>query len=493
VWKDLAAVAGDAEERTRCFTESLRCYAKGFDSAIARNDADGAAYCGINAAAVALWLDDGEKAAGYAGKAFEFAAKDSSYYGIATRAEAALILKREEEARLLYGEASAKSVSEKRWADLASTRKQCRALCLKIHGRRDQFDGCFTSGSVAILSGQESEDFPEDARGRIKAWLIENEVRHAFVGAVAAWDRELAGIAQELDIETHLVLPFGAAVPDGELGKKAVSITVLNSVTDAGSKGARNFTHRMIAARGVLLAGHLGVPLKALAVGDDPAATGAPVWLGSHIEPFSIHPTQPEQDGIPPKDVPPDPIPFPRTMGVGMDKEPVIALLHLHFPGYGKLDGKGYAVFQKAVLDTLSVRLASAEHPPISRHGHGGEYLFVFGNLYPAALMAMDFLKELEKTMAGTGLELPSMCLHAGLVRMDVNPLLNIYAPAGENVSRTGLIAAGLPPGAICATEIFTALSALELLRGFRFEHSGNILINGRADRLFRLHPTDRP
>lgn len=84
------------------------------------------------------------------------------------------------------------------------------------------------------------------------------------------------------------------------------------------------------------------------------------------------------------------------------------------------------------------------------------------------------------------------MCLHAGPVGMDVNPILHIHEPSGETVARAGSIAAALPAGAVCATETFTALSALESVRGFRFEHSGVIETIARPERIFRLHPTTK-
>lgn len=123
VWKDLASVAEDAEEMGRCFRESFECYAKGFDAAVARNDAAGAAYCGINAAAVAVWLGEMDAARDFAEKAAGHAESDGSYFGVATRAEAALILGKETEAEELYRQASEMGEAGKRWADIASTRK----------------------------------------------------------------------------------------------------------------------------------------------------------------------------------------------------------------------------------------------------------------------------------------------------------------------------------------------------------------------------------
>jgi hypothetical protein len=457
VWKDLAAEAEEPEERERCFRESLRCYSEGFDLAEKAGDPGGAAYCGINAAAVAVWLGETASALDFAGKSSAYSESDSSYYGIATRAEAALILGRGDEAAVLYRQASEIGEAEKRWADIASTRKQCRALCLKLHGRRDPMDASFSLGAVAVISceapGEASEEIISGVRERVAAWLHENGIRHAFLEDNGGWNLIPAGLA----IETYQITPNGSGA------------------------ASRRFMHRMIAARGALLASHLGVPLKALTIGDKPAATAASDWQKAGLAPYAIFPGRSEPDGVPDPDVAAAPVPFPRTLAGGVEKEQVLALLHLHFSDR-KAPGK-------AALDLLAARLTASDHPPICTQGHGGDYVFAFHGLRHAAVTALSFMEALEQGDCA----LPSICLHAGLVEMDVNPLLHLYAPDGETVSRCGDIAALMPPGAVCATEPFTALCALESVRGFRFSHSGTIETEGGTNRLFHVHSTAKP
>ncbi len=451
VWKDLAVEAEEAEERERCFRESLRCYSEGFSLAESVGDVGGSAYCGINAAAVAVWLGETESAKDFAAKALAHAASDDSYYGIATRAEAALILGRGEDAASLYRKASEKGEAEKRWADIASTRKQCRALCHKLHGRRDHMDACFSLGAVVVISCQERGDATDEiiigVRERVSAWLREKGIRHAFLEDDEEWDL----IPADLSIETHSILQAG---------------------TGAAS---RNFMDRMIAARGALLASHLGVPIEALTIGEKPAAD----WRKAGLTPYVIFPDRSQPDGVPDPDAPADPVPFQRTI-VAVEKARMLALLHLHFT-------EGEAPV-KAALDLLAARLAASENPPLCTQGHGGDYVFAFDALRHAATTALGFMDALEQG----GCAKPSICLHAGLVEMDVNPLLHIYAPEGETVSRCGDIAAALPPGAVCATETFTALCALESVRGFRFAHSGTIETAGGTDRLFNVQPSTK-
>lgn len=310
-------------------------------------------------------------------------------------------------------------------------------------------DGCFTRGAVAIVSCQAPDEgvATPDVKDRIAAWLRENGIRHAFLGADGGWGNVFREAAGELGIEIHFI---------------------------ETEEGGRPFTERMVAARGVLLASHLGVPIKALAIGDKPAMTAAAQWKKYALAPHAIFPGKAEPDGIAAEDAPADPVPFSRM--AAQEKEPVLALLHLRFPA-----GKDPS---NAELQNLSGILAAAAHPPISRQGFVGDYLFAFSEPRHAVELALAFAEAIPHS---------AICLHAGPVRMEVNPVLHIYAPEGETVSLAGLIAAHLPVGSVCATETFTALSALDSLRGFRFEHSGGTVVAGKNVRLFRVLTDTRP
>jgi hypothetical protein len=140
-------------------------------------------------------------------------------------------------------------------------------------------------------------------------------------------------------------------------------------------------------------------------------------------------------------------------------------------------------------LGTIATKLALSECPPVNLQGFGGVYLLVFDQLFPAATMALGLLEALS-SQSDKPEFLPSICLHAGPVWQMINPLLNLYAYEGTTITRASALARGLPTGRAYATETFTALSALESLRGIRFEHAGISVIDGRSDRLFRLQAT---
>ncbi len=508
--KDLAATATTPEERVAFLREARQHYEIGYRRALEAKDRGGAAYCGINAAALSALIDDKEKSQELALSTLDQASEDHSYYGIATRAEASLILEKCEEATELYRAAAQLAARENRWADLASTRKQCRELSLKLYGRRDHMDAAFPMGAVAVLSAEalkadqvECEaSWVVDVESRVMQWATTHSVRSVFSSARLGWDLFLLEKLQASGIETHLILPCSAErycelilQPKGEtwvqrfaaVREKSISITILQEVTSAPTE-AVEFTDRMIAARGALLANHLGFSLRTLWVGEQMSNTSAKLWTQPNLSLHQIHPEKPELDGIPDKDAKSEPAPFARALKSNSTKPKVAvcAMLLLHFPQYSEMSDADFATFQTDVLGVIATKLALAECPPIDRQGFGGNYLFVFDQLFPAASMALSLLEALQAPQANAKC-LPSLCLHAGPVWQMINPVLNFYAHEGAAITRAAAMATGLPRGVAYATETFSALSALESLRGIRFEHAGISVVDGRGDRLFRL------
>lgn len=509
VWKDLAAAAPTPAERGKFLGEAQEHYEAGYRRAMDAADRNGAAYCGINASALAALTGDLEHARELALKTLEQTTGDEGYYGIATRAEAALILGKDEEASGLYQAASAMAAAENRWADLASTRTQCRELSLKLHGRRDHLEAAFPSGAVAVLFAEHAESDPAlatDVVRRVLDWAGTHSVRSVFSGARPGWDLFVLGALQDAGVETHLILPCEVdrfielvLMPKGAewvarfeaVRAKSISVTILHEFSTTDPAHAVEFTERMIAARGALLANHLGFSLRALWIGGQLSNPSAGLLTQPSLALQVIHPENPEQDGPPDKDSKTAPVPFARALkpAPAAPQVAVGAILLLNFPNYSQMSDDDFTAFQTDVLGTIATQLALSECPPVNRQGFGGNYLFVFDQLFPAASMALGLIEALGLKNDNAAF-LPSICLHAGPVWQMINPVLNLYAHEGAAITRATALAAGLPTGLAFATETFTALAALESLRGIRFEHAGISVIDGRCDRLFRLQST---
>ena len=161
------------------------------------------------------------------------------------------------------------------WGDLASTKKQCRALCLKLHGQRGKFDDCFPVRTVAVVTGHMIDDaqrsearFPADREGsvveRMQSWIRTEQVRVSFSSAAAGADLLWVEVAQAAGVETHLVLPiaeeefvacrvrpWGEAWVErfGRAVARAASVTVLNEGGSGTDASLFSFCASMIAAK----------------------------------------------------------------------------------------------------------------------------------------------------------------------------------------------------------------------------------------------------
>jgi Tetratricopeptide Repeats-Sensor len=520
IYKELGAPAPDSAKGKEWLRQAQHLYQLGLDRA-------GDAYCGINAAALSVLLDNFEEAARLASLTLRQKAQDDPYYDLATRAEAALIQKHDTEAATLYKEACA--LAGNNWADVASTRKQCRMLALKLYGVQNKFDECFPGGAIAIFSGhildapgRSTPRFPaeaeKDVERRISDWLQAKAIRTSFSSAAAGSDIIFLTAAQRAGIETHIILPFAPADfvetsvrPAGEewvarfnaLLEKRESLTIVNDQVAGDRSAAYDFTNRMIAAKAKLRETDIQLPVFGLAVwngysGDGAGGTADAVaaWCRANIETYAIHPTEPARDGVVCDTASVTAKPFERTTTAlprGY-KTTVCAVLHIYFEDYFTMREQEYPQFQEQVLTPIAQLIATSQYAPESRYGLGADYAFVFRTMRAAGMFAGELRQRLDKT-AGADSNLfqpPRMSVHAGPVFLMVNPVLNQYSHEGSTLTRAARMARRLTPGMPFCTEPFAALSALEAIREFRFEYAGSQRYpDGTSDRLFMIRYPD--
>ena len=210
ICKQLGNAANDPGKAKEWLSQAQHLYQLGLERA-------GSAYCGINAATLAVLLDNFDEADRLASLTLQQKPQDDEYYDLATRAEAALIQKNDTEAATLYKRACA--VAGDKLASVASTRKQCQSLALKLYGIQNKFDDCFPSGAIAIFGGhmvdapgRPTPRFPDEAvkdvATRIENWLRANAIRTSFSSAAAGSDLIFLTAAQAAGIRTHIILPF---------------------------------------------------------------------------------------------------------------------------------------------------------------------------------------------------------------------------------------------------------------------------------------------
>ena len=517
IYKELGTAATDSAKAKEWLHQAQHLYQLGLEKG-------GSAYCGINAATIAVLLEDYDQAARLARLTLHQKPQNDEYYDLATRAEAALIQKNEVEAASLYKQAC--SVAGDRWADVASTRKQCRMLARNLYGIQSKFDECFPSGAIAIFAGhiidapgRRTPRFPaqaeKDVLARVNQWLVEKKIRASYSSAAAGSDIIFLTAAQQSGIRTHIILPFAATDfietsvrPAGEqwverfhtLLGKATSVTIVNDQAAGDRSAAYDFTNRMIAAKAMLRATDIQLPVFGLAVwnryaGDGAGGTADAVagWCRANIETYSIHPTDPALDGVVCDTTDVTAVPFERTQ-TALPKgyrTTVCAVLHIYFEGYFSMREQEYPRFLEQVLTPVAQLIATSQYAPESSYGLGADYAFVFRSMRAAGMFAGEVRQQLNESTEGTSDPLfqpPRMSLHAGPMFLMVNPVLNQYSHEGSTLTRAARMARRLTPAIPFCTEPFAALSALEAIRDFQFEYAGSQRYpDGTSDRLFMI------
>jgi tetratricopeptide (TPR) repeat protein len=512
-----------SEEKQQNLQTSHDFYRRGFEKT-------GEYYCGINAATLSVLLGDLNLGKQLATDTIKALPKEEDAWSVATEAEAQLILGNVDRARELYTRAV--TMSKDRWADVVSTQRQCKLLCTKLGLIPSPLESCFPKNAVALFTGhmidapnRETPRFPNSAapqvQDQIKTWLQTNNIRFAYGSAACGGDILFQEAAQQLGIETHVVLTFTAdffARASVERGgeewlkrfnmvlEKATSVTILNDdVPDDEQNSSYEYTNQMIAAmasaREAACDGDLlGLALWDGLAGDGPGGTSGAVayWNKGKIPVSVLHPT----DGKPiaaheAGTAPTFDTAFPAvyTASPNSSQTIVATMLFLRLTGYHSIREKDFGSFTRKVLRPLSELIVEKGWFP-ARYGFGDQYLFIWdsqsdsNNVVNAGLAGLEFASRIQAGLNDSEAKIEfALCLDTAPVQMMVNPILNQYAHEGVAISKLGLLAEKLTPGAIYATESFAGISAFEKIRDFRCEYFGtiNTSLKSSGTRLFHL------
>lgn len=481
IYKDLAAdPSADGEQVATLRERALDFYSRGHENARRHDDDGGAGFTAVNAAYLALLLRRDDTKTEMARAAAELA-KGDDYYSVATRAEASLLLGDVEAARELYTRATDIALAGDRLSDLASTRRQCRAIAMGMLGRRDALDDCFGKTSVAVLATQPGkENLPGDAVERVLAWAKEEGVRAVYADASSSAESHLLRDLAAAEIDVHLIRPTGSPAVLEEL------LTIARSCSESpGCTFADGYLITSVAAQAALLARDLDVKVQPLWVGDIEASRTLTIWQKHFGQCHLIHPDDSALDGQVKAGDSGQARPFPQALSPRRAEVQACFLLQVHFPAYQTLDDAGFVHFQDTVLPEMADCLAKSAHRPLSRAGFGGEYALIYQSSEEAAEAARELRTALADVMEEP--HAPAFCLHAGAATLSVNPVLNYYAYEGSLMAAVIDLARSLPAGQTYATGEFVAFTALHVLHGLRFEPAGRMEDCPADTRLFQL------
>lgn len=490
--KDLA-LRTPGSHRVPRLQAAFDLYDRAWRAALARGEREGAAYTGINAAAMAALSGDLARARAIACdvEALCRPTAGADYWSAATVGEAALIRGDGEEARAHY--LRARELAGRSYGDLGSTRRQARLLETHL-GLDGSASAALALPPVVAFTGhmidrrdRKAPRFPDEQGPSVEAAA---RARLGAISPAAVYGSAACGadlicleVASELGCETHVVLPFPPAAfreasvdyaGPGWRARFESALARADTVTIASDHRARESTatyeyaNLMLTGMARLRAQLLDTGVIGLAI-HDPAAAGAPGGTASMMELW-------RSQGLPVET-----IEIRGGAGVPADRRaevpgataraaaPAIrhemrSLLFADAVGYSKLSEDQIPLYITEFLGAVAQLAARSRH----RYEHvetAGDGLYM---VFADPLAAGGFALELSALAGGTDWPargLPSgfnlrVALHSGPVHVGRDPLTGTGIYTGPHTSRAARIEPITPPGQVYASSAFAAVAA---------------------------------
>jgi len=411
------------------------------------------------------------------------AAAEETYYRLATRAEALLILGQSEAAQASLKQAFKVSAGD--WAALATTRRQLRLIC-QVTQQDDRLLEVLLSPRVIHYCGHIISPKGSDGRfnadqetaiaSAIKQQLSKLDSSIGYGSLAAGGDIMIAEALLDSGGELHVTLPFcleefieKSVRPSGEHWVARFhhclrSAQSLRYATDDGYLGDDQlFTYCSELSMGlaVLRAHYLDASVSQLAVWDGQAAQ-APVGTAYDIHCWGK------------LNLPQKLISLPRSTLASLSPAGVKpqllrqqrAMLFGDVKGFSGLGDQQLPDFIEQVLGRLAKVLDGFGNKISFRNTWGDGVFVVFEDVREAALCALmmqQAMAELRCEDYGLpqALALRLGC-HYGPIYRTQDPILKVDNYFGAHVSRTARIEPVTPEGSVYVTEAFAAILALE-------------------------------
>ena len=488
-------------------------------------------YPGINAATIALLLNERDKAERIARTVLEICqGQEEDYWKHATVAEALVVLGDAEGAKSAYRAAVAAESDNLR--AFSSTRKQARSLSRQLYGRADTFDDCFPIPKLVVFSGhmidasdRRNPRFPMAKEGEVKE-LLEKQLAamNAGIGfASAASGSDILFLEAMLARggTIHLVLPWPAEefektsvaiAPEGEWVERfhkvlaqAASIRVLGELYMPGS--ATGFEYCNLAMNGLarLFARSLDLEITPLAVWDGYA--GAPGGTGSFVRYWRTHRVPVKVVPIATK--PPSMLTGSETFETDADdsddefetwvrasgRQEIKAIMFADVVGYSKLPETVIPKYVAQFNQRVSRLMADSSAAPVNVNTWGDGLFFVFNGVEDAGRFALD-LRDLVINTDWVDCGLPRQLsirigVHAGPVYVNFDPIVREISFTGAHVSRAARIEPITHEGEVFTSEEFAALAAADESKGFSCDLVGTTAL-AKSYGLFRVYSLER-
>lgn len=510
--KDLAAEAADASTAD----QHLRC-ASGF-YALAY-ELSGGYWSGINAATLALFLGEPERAAALARSVRQQCREKlesvqsqnvERYWLLSTLGEAALVLRDWQEAEDWYGQAI--EAGRGNWGSLQSTHQNARLLARHLDGDAARIDQIFGFPSVGVFAGhmidrpgRPAPRFPlaieQAVKDAIRRRIKELKVGFAYASAACGADILFHEAVLEAKGEIHVILPYEKELfmqdcvsfaPAGnweERWKRVIAdATEVQEVSQrcGANSITYQFANQVLHGLATIRAEQLETSLIPLAVwdcdrGEGPGGTADTVrrWrnLGLHCEIIDLK-------KILAAELPP--LAKHAVSSVesssASSKHPaafsseIRALLFGDAEGFSKLSDEEVPRFVEHFMGLIRTLIEGSQYQPLLKNTWGDGLYFVFADVRDAGRFALD-LRDAVRATDWQRRGLPPLKLriglHAGPVHRCTDPVTGSISYIGTHVSRAARIEPVTPGGQVYASQDFAALAAEQGVGEFRCDYVG--------------------
>ncbi len=524
--KDLAFLAGNRQERNEHLAEALRLYLAAYKPA---RDI----FPGINAAAIALWLDKRAEAENLA-REIEVAAEAkasanaSDYWLMATLAEAQLILGKKEAAAENYGRARRLIEPSRKWANLEATLKQARRICAHLNLDFSFLEKVFRFPQVIVFSGHMfdapdriSPRFPESMEAYVRAELQKRlEKLNPGIGVCsAACGADFLFIEEMLarGADVRIVLPWpkedfirssvGAKWKDrfSLILEKATATVYLSQQTEPKKSNlGYEYLNQSICGLAIIGSKLVGAKLVPMAVWDTKPGDGlggtasfVSFWHKLGLEPEVIAlPSIHSNERLPSQPAPEEADDTSLTLSRG--HEAIKTMLFADVLGYTKIPAQVTERFVNCFLGKISSLMDAAPQRPVMANTWGDAIYLVFDDVIAAgqfALQLSDLVERTDWVAEGLGTQLRlRISLHTGPVLLCVDPIIRQMNAMGSHVSHAARIEPIVNPGQVWASEGFAAHSAIAAMKrdpGYRLDYLGQKEFSKKygAYSLFQIKP----
>jgi len=500
----------------------------------------GGTWSGINAATTALLLGDeggaGVLARGVRDRCLQLrgsAGPGEAYWIVATLGEAALLLRRWDEAEGWYREAAV--LGHGRWGNLGSTRRNARLILRALGGDGSRIEGWFAIPRVVAFAGH-LLDRPERGTPRFPP-ALETPVREAirerlrtldpgfgYAAAGCGGDILFLEAIQELGGEVQVVLPYDRAqfrsdsvelIPGSDWGERyerllasATEVTTASDRRLGAGPISYEFGFQLLDGVACLRADALATDLVCMALwdgrsGDGPGGTASSVdhWrrAGRTVEVVDLAAILQRHGALTVSTAPPPLaerpnradlaelsapplVPHPERLEeapAGAFEPAIVGLLFADVRGFSQLTEEELPLFVEHFLGRVAQGIEALADPPLLTNTWGDGLYFVFRGVREAGTFAM----ELSRTVVEThwpdhglpdGLSL-RIALHAGPAYACQDPVTRRLNYLGSNVNMAARIEPVTPPGEVYASGAFAALARSEGVDDFSCGYVGRM------------------